>query len=70
MTHAEFQKLIKIHRLRGRSVEACRRVLVGGETAYAAAADLGLARSTLSRALARLNRKICRACGQPLTESD
>lgn len=68
MTSKEFNRLVKIHGLRGESVEACRRVLVEGETAYIVARDLDLAESTISRALARLARKICETCGQPIKE--
>lgn len=66
MTPLKFSRLVAIHRLRGRSVEACQRVLVGGETAYAVAADMGISRSTVSRALAKLGRKVCVKCGSPI----
>jgi len=66
MTHAEFKKLIKSHELRGQSVAAARLVLVDGLSAYAAAHRLGIAESTISRALARLRRPLCPHCSQPL----
>lgn len=61
-----FDQLVKTHGLRGRSVEACKRVLVDKETAYAVSKSLGLSESTISRALKRLNREICNTCGQPI----
>lgn len=66
MTPTEYAKLIKAHRLRGaKTIAACRLVLVGEETAYAAAHKIGANESTISRALARLRRPLCPTCGQP-----
>lgn len=65
MTPREFDKLILAHNLTGAWAKAARRVLVDGETAYAAAKDLGLAATTVSRALKRLRRPICESCGRP-----
>ncbi len=67
MTPKEYAKLINAHRLRGgKTIAACKAVLVNGLTAYASAAKVGLAESVVSRALAKLRRPLCPACGQPL----
>ena len=63
---SHFDLLVTLHGLHGESVEACRRVLVEGATAYQAAKELGLSRSTVSRALKKLDRSLCPHCGQPL----
>ena len=68
MTKKEFDKLVATHGLTGTSVEAARLVLVEGLTAYAASQQTGLARSTISRALDKLARPLCKCCGQPLPE--
>lgn len=63
----EFDKLVKAHRLRGeRTIAACRAVLVDGLTAYAAARQIGVEESVVSRALAKLRRPLCPTCGQPV----
>jgi hypothetical protein len=67
MTPKEYAKLIKAHRLRGeKTIAACRAVLVGAEPPAAAAREVGIAESVISRALARLRRPVCPTCGQPL----
>lgn len=52
------------HRLRGDTREACRLVLIKGLSNYAAAKKTGVAKSTIGRALARLDRGVCPTCGQ------
>lgn len=67
MTAKEYAKLVKAHRLRGgKTIAACRAVLVDGLTAYAAARKIGVEESTISRALTKLRRPLCPQCGQPL----
>ena len=66
MTAREFERLADQHRLRGDTREACRLVLIGGLSNYAAAQQTGVAKSTIGRALARINRGVCRRCGQAL----
>ena len=59
MTPKEYDKLAKAHRLRGeKTIEACKAVLVDELTAYAAAREVGIAESAISRALARLRRPL------------
>ena len=65
ITASEFARLAKIHRLRGATLEAARLVLVDGLTCYAAAKRAALYKSTVSRAVARLQRPLCPACGRP-----
>jgi predicted transcriptional regulator len=62
----EYNKLVETHGLRGRTVEACRHVLVDGGTAYQAAKMLDIEQSTISRALKKLRRPVCERCGQPI----
>ena len=66
MTGREFTRLADRHRLRGETRVACRLVLIGGLSNYAAAQQTGIAKSTIGRALKRIARGVCRACGQPL----
>jgi len=66
MTGREFTRLADRHRLRGDTRAACRLVLIGGLSNYAAAQQTGIAKSTIGRALKRIARGVCRACGQPL----
>lgn len=67
MTATEFNKLAKLHNLRGDTLEACRLVLIDGNTAYVAAQKIGISHSTIKRALKRLQRPICGECGKPKT---
>ena len=63
----EYEKLVKAQRLRGElTIKACRMVMVGGLTGYAAFRATGLHESVISRALTRLERDRCPHCGQPL----
>lgn len=66
MSPDRFEMLVHAHGLRGKSREACYQVLVEGASAYRAAQELGLARSTVSRALKKLSAPICPRCGQPV----
>ena len=68
MDTSEFNTLVKRHNLKGASVDAARRVLVDGLSAYAAAKELGITESTISRALAKLKRPLCPCCQQPLPQ--
>lgn len=65
ITAAGFARLAKTHRLRGATLEAARLVLVDGLTRYAAAKRTRLYKSTVTRAVARLQRPLCPACGRP-----
>lgn len=67
MNHTEFNKLAKLHNLRGDTLEACRMVLLAWDSCYAAAKKLGIAESTVARALKRLQRPVCGECGKPKT---
>lgn len=49
-----------------RTAAACRLVLVDGMTAYAASRRIGITEGVVSRALARLARPVCPACGQQI----
>ncbi len=68
MTKKEYAKLVKAHRLRGgRTIAACKTVLVDRLTIAAVARKIGIAESTMiSQAHARLRRPLCPTCGQPL----
>lgn len=66
MTRNEYDKLARVHGLSKRSADACRRVLVDGETAYHVAKTMGMEQSTISRALGKLARPVCGRCGQPI----
>jgi predicted transcriptional regulator len=68
MNQKDFDRLAEIHRLKKQTAEACQRVLVNGETAYSVAKDMNIAESTISRALKRLDRPVCKSCGQPVRE--
>ena len=65
MKARNFERLAKANRLRGATLDACRLVLVDGESAYAASNITGRSQSTISRALAKMARGICETCGQP-----
>ncbi len=72
MTDAEFRALLATQRrpLRPQTAEACRLVLVVGETGYAAARTTGIQQSTVSRAVARLTAPPpprCPCCGQQIS---
>ncbi len=67
MIDAEFRRAVKAARLKGRSLAACRLVLVEGLTAYAAAQKTGVNKSSVSRMLAKIPTKLCPRCGQPVT---
>lgn len=70
MTPREYEKLVKAHRLRGeKTIAACKAVLVGRLTAYAAAQKVGVAESVVGRALAKLRRPLCPHCGQPMRKN-
>lgn len=66
MTAREFERLTENHRLRVDTRVACRLVLVHKLSNYAAAQQTGVAKSTIGRALKRLARGVCRACGQTI----
>ena len=65
LTAAEFRRLADAHRLRGKTREALWLVMVDGITAYAAAQQMGVEQSTISRARKRLERPLCPQCGKP-----
>ena len=66
MEQQEFNSLADKHNLTGDTRAACLLVLVDGATAYAAAKATGVNKSTVGRALKRLNRDTCESCGQVL----
>ena len=69
-TRREYEKLVKAQRLRGAlTIKACRMVMVGGLTGYAASQATGLHESVISRALTRLERDLCPHCGQPMPQT-
>lgn len=68
MKSSEFERLINIHGLGPLSINGARLVLVHGLTKYAAAKQLGIAESTVGRAVARLKRPLCKSCGQVLAD--
>ena len=66
MTHAELTALLTAHRIRGQKTRAALDVvLVLGLSQESAARLTNLSPSTISRALKRLSRPLCPACGQP-----
>ena len=67
MTPAQFAARIAAHsRIGRRSIEACRLVLLDDVTASEAARRVGIHRSAVSRALARITHDVCPTCGQAL----
>ena len=67
MTVAEFKRRVALTRMRGRSLDAARLVLVGGLSRYAAAEQMGINIAAVSRAATKIeSMEICRCCGQPL----
>lgn len=50
----------------GRTREALQLVLVDGLTAYAAAQQIGIEQSVISRARRRLERPLCPRCLRPM----
>lgn len=67
MTAAEFKRRVALTRMRGRSLDAARLVLVGGMSRYGAADQLGINIAAVSRAATKIeSMTICRCCGQPL----
>jgi predicted DNA-binding protein (UPF0251 family) len=66
VTNAQFDRLIAASNLRGeRTIQACRLVKVEGLTAYAAAKQTGINQSAISRALAKIPKRICPTCRRP-----
>lgn len=64
MTKSEFNNRVKLARMRGDRIDAAKLVLVDGLTAYAAAQATNVDQASLSRALKKLQRPICKCCGQ------
>lgn len=64
MKTLEFNRIAKANNVQGNTLAACRLVLVKGKTAYAASKESGVPESTISRALNRLKRPVCKRCGQ------
>jgi len=66
LTPAEFKKLVKEHKLRSdKVIEACRLVLVEGETRRQAGISAKVDYATLHRTIRKL-QGLCPHCGQPL----
>lgn len=68
MKKKDFDRLTKANRFKPITTEACYLVLFENLSGYAAAQATGLAESTISRALKKLERGLCPHCGQPLKE--
>ena len=66
MTSAEYSQLADLHRLRAKTREAVKLVLVDGRSNYAAAQQTGVAASTIGRVLSRFDLGKCPHCGHPL----
>lgn len=67
MTAEQFTRLASASPLQpGRTLDACRLVLVDGLSPAEAARQAGVEHSAVSRALPKIPRKLCRACGQPV----
>lgn len=65
MTKADFQRRVKLTRMRGRTLEAAERVLVGGKSRHEAADQVGIDMAAVSRAVAKIEGiEICKCCGQ------
>lgn len=72
MTDQEFRRLVAATKmdLNGRTTEACRLVLVGEKSAYAAAKEVGVDLSGVGRALKKLSAatpvECCPTCGSAI----
>lgn len=68
MNNTEFRRRVKALGLTSRTLPACRDVLVGGQTQYAAAKAHGVDESQLGKLCRRIREaEICEACGQPVS---
>jgi predicted DNA-binding protein (UPF0251 family) len=66
MTEAQFQRLLAASPLRGKNtIEACRLVLVEHISEAAAARAVQINQSAVSRALAKIPKRICPTCRKP-----
>ena len=71
MTPAEFKRRVALTKMRGRSLDAARLVLVDGLSRYAAAEQVGVDIAAVSRAASRIERlEICKYCGGEITTAD
>ena len=67
MTLTQFHHMIAATHLRdGKTAKACRLVLVDGLSAYRAARISDVDQSAVIRALRKIPREACKACGQPI----
>ena len=67
ITQKEFDRLIRVHRIRGtKTVKALRLVLVDGRTGADAAREALVDQGVISRGLAKLARPTCSKCGQAM----
>ena len=65
MTNSEFNKRIKLAKMRSKEqIEALRMILVNGKSAYAASNETGIDQAQISKARKRIERDICECCGQ------
>lgn len=70
MTETEFNSRVALTRLRGRALDAARLVLVDGQSRHAAARQLGITASAVSRAVSKITRvEICRCCRQAIRKA-
>jgi len=65
MDKSKFDRLSDVHNITGKTLEGCRLVLIDGLSYYSAAKITGVNRSTVGRALKRMDRKVCDCCGRP-----
>lgn len=71
MNAAEFDSRAALTRMRGRSLDAARLVLVDGMSRYAAAEQIGVDIAAVSRAAKKLQEiKTCQCCGQTIVITD
>ncbi len=70
MNASEFNKLADLHGLKTKGRAGAKLVKVDGLSAYAAAKQIGVPDSTVTRALAKIERGVCKCCGQPLRDAD
>lgn len=64
MEKTEFDQRVKLAKMKGDQVAACKLVLIKGLTKYAAAQQTGINEAQVGRAVKKLQRKICDCCGQ------
>jgi len=61
---SDFENLMNFHRIMGERKRKAVALIMGGKTQYAAAKEIGISESAVSRAMAKLRRPVCTECGQ------